>query len=122
MNDILKYKDYISSVHFSTQDEVFHGKVLGINDLVTFEGKSVAELKKSFKEAIEDYLETCAELNKSPEKVYKGSFNVRVPAGLHKAAAMVASQKSLSLNEFVKAALSFTIKHQTELDREMQGV
>lgn len=120
MNDSLKYKDYISSINFSAEDEVFYGKVLGINDLVIFEGKSVAELKKAFKEAIEDYLETCIALNKSPEKAYKGSFNVRVPLQLHRAAALVASQKSLSLNEFVKVALSYTIKHQNEIDKEIR--
>lgn len=122
MSDILKYKDYTSSIHFSAVDEVFHGKVLGINDLVTFEGKSVAELKKAFKEAIEDYLETCKALNKNPDKVYKGSFNVRVPLKLHRAAALVASQKSLSLNEFVKVAISYTLKHQNELDTEIQQI
>jgi len=114
MNDVLKYKNYIATVHFSTDDEVFHGKVLGINDLVSFEGRSVAELKKAFKEAIEDYLETCKELNKEPEKAYKGSFNVRVPMQLHRAVALAASKKSITLNEFVKAALSYSVRHQGE--------
>ncbi len=120
MNDTLKYKDYNSSVHFSAEDEIFHGKVIGINDLVTFEGRSVTELKKAFKEAIEDYIDTCNELNKQPEKTYKGNFNVRVPLQLHKAAALTASQKSLSLNEYVKFAISFAIKHQKEMDKEIK--
>ena len=119
MNDVLKFKDYSSSIRFSAEDEVFHGKVLGINDLVTFEGKSVAELKKAFKEAIEDYLETCKNLQKNPDKVYKGSFNVRVPVKLHRAAALVASQKSISLNDFVKVAISYSIQHQNEIEKEM---
>jgi predicted HicB family RNase H-like nuclease len=58
MNDILQYKDYLASVHFSSEDDVFYGKILGINDLVSFEGASVKELKKAFHEAVEDYLET----------------------------------------------------------------
>ena len=121
MNDILKYKDYISTIHFSTEDEVFHGKVTGINDLVTFEGRSVSELKKAFKEAIEDYLETCKELNKQPDKTYKGSFNVRIPANLHRKAAIIASQKKLSLNEFMKIAISVAIKHENDVDSEIQN-
>ncbi len=56
MFDNLKYKDYTASVHYSADDEVFFGKVLGINDLITFEGSSVNELKAGFAEAIEDYL------------------------------------------------------------------
>jgi predicted HicB family RNase H-like nuclease len=64
MNDILQYKDYNASVHFSADDEVFYGKILGINDLVSFEGSSVKELKKAFKEAVEDYLDVCIDVRK----------------------------------------------------------
>lgn len=60
----------------SADDEVFYGKILGINDLVNFEGASVKQLKKAFKEAVDDYLELCAEIGKTPEKTYKGTFNV----------------------------------------------
>ncbi|MNY18858.1 HicB family protein [compost metagenome] len=119
MNDILKYKGYISTLHYSGEDEVFHGKVIGINDLITFEGQSVQELKEAFKEAIEDYLETCRELNKEPEKMYKGNFNVRVPMQLHKKAAMIAAQKAITLNEFMRIAISFAIKHEHEIGKDI---
>lgn len=119
MNETLKYKDYYSTIHFNAEDEVFYGKVVGINDLVTFEGKSVAELKKSFKGAVDDYLETCTELGKQPDKTYKGSFNVRIPVALHKKAALLASKKNLTLNEFLKVAISFTINHEQEMDKEL---
>ena len=56
MNDILKYKDYLASVHFSVDDDVFYGKVLGVDDLINFEGSSVKELKRAFHEAIDDYI------------------------------------------------------------------
>ncbi len=98
----------------------FMEKVIGINDLVTFEGQSVSELKKAFKEAIEDYLETCAELNKQPDKTFKGSFNVRVPVNLHRKAALVAAQKNMTLNEFMKIAISFTIKHENEVNKDYE--
>ena len=49
MNDIIKYKEYYAVVHFSAEDEVLYGKILGINDLVTFEGQSVKELKSRLK-------------------------------------------------------------------------
>ncbi len=111
MSDIIKYKEYYANVQFSSKDDVFYGKILGINDLVTFEGQSVKELRKSFKEAVEDYIETCRELNKTPEKTYKGSFNIRVSPDLHRDAALVALQKNVSLNDFVKNAISYAIKH-----------
>jgi predicted HicB family RNase H-like nuclease len=112
MTDYLKYKDYLATINYSTEDEVFHGKIFGINDLVTFEGTSVSGLKKAFQEAVKDYLEICMELNKQPEKSYKGVFNVRVSADLHKKAALVATQRSITLNEFVKEALTYAVEHE----------
>jgi predicted HicB family RNase H-like nuclease len=110
MNDVMQYKNYYASVHFSATDEVFYGTVLGITDLVSFEGSSVNELKVAFEEAIDDYLLTCSEIGKQPEKTYKGTFNVRVPSALHKQASIFASVNNITLNEFVKKALFFALK------------
>ena len=109
MGDILEYKGYYASVHFSAEDEVLHGKVIGINDLITFEGSSVRELKKAFRESVDDYLATCKKLKKSPDKTYKGSFNVRIPSDLHREAAIQAALKNMSLNDFVKSAIDFAL-------------
>jgi len=109
MNDLLQYKGYYAEIHFSAEDEVFYGKLIGINDLVNFEADSVKGLKMAFKEAIEDYLETCKDLNKAPDKTYKGSFNVRIPSELHKEAALFAAIKKITLNDFVRYAIDFTI-------------
>ena len=109
MNDILEYKGYYADIHFSANDEVFFGKLIGISDLVSFEGNSVNELKEAFIEAVEDYLETCQEIGKEPDKTYKGTFNVRVPTEIHRQAALIAAIKKVSLNDFVKSALEETI-------------
>lgn len=121
MNDILEYKNYLASVHFSAADDVFYGKVLAINDLISFEGASVKELKAAFEEAVEDYLETCLEVGKAPDKTYKGTFNVRVSSDLHKQAALFAAVHNITLNDFVKKALAFTLAHKDEVNRSMQG-
>ena len=109
MNDVLQYKGYYADIHFSAEDEVFFGKIVGVDDLVNFEADSVKGLKKAFGEAVEDYLKTCSELGKQAEKTYKGSFNVRIPSDLHRQAAMVAYLKKISLNDFVKYAIDSTI-------------
>lgn len=109
MKDTLEYKSYYASVHFDASDEIFHGKVLGINDLINFEGTSVKELKKAFKEAVDDYLDTCHRLGKQPDKAYKGSFNVRISAELHKEAVQFASIKNMTLNDFVKNAIAYVL-------------
>jgi hypothetical protein len=70
-----------------------------------FEGKSVQALKKAFHEAVDDYLETCREMVREPNKPFKGSFNVRVPVELHRKAATKAAKLGLSLNQLVQKAL-----------------
>ncbi len=106
MSELITYKGYQGTVHYSAEDEVFYGKVHGINDLVSFEGCSVDELKSAFQEAVDDYLATCRELGKSPDKTFKGSFNVRITPDLHRQASIYAVNRGMSLNELVKEAIS----------------
>lgn len=115
MKNYLEYKGYVGRVEFSAEDKIFFGKIQGINDLVTFEGTSVNELSTVFEETVNDYLETCKAVNKSPDKVFKGSFNVRVSQELHQKTAILASKKGLNLNDVVKEALNYIVKHEEVL-------
>ena len=83
MSSVMKYKDYIGSVEFSEEDQLFYGKVLGIHSLISYEGESAKELIQDFHEAVDDYLELCVKKRIEPEKAYKGSFNVRISPDLH---------------------------------------
>lgn len=74
MNDILEYKGYYANIHFSANDEVFYGKLIGINDLVSFEGDLVIDVISAFKEARNDFLETFQQLGKSPDKSVHEAF------------------------------------------------
>jgi len=105
MNNVLHYKDYEGSVEFSGEDGAFHGKVSGIKDLISFEGESAADLTADFHNAIDDYLAFCMESGKSPERQFKGSFNVRVGSDLHRKAALIAQRRGESLNTFVEGAI-----------------
>jgi predicted HicB family RNase H-like nuclease len=105
MKDIMIYKGYIGSVHYNTEDEIFYGKIEGINDLISYEGSSVSELKAAFEEAVEDYLELCNLNGREPEKTYKGSFNIRIRPELHKQAAQRALMEGKSLNQYVEEAI-----------------
>ncbi|MFS4417516.1 type II toxin-antitoxin system HicB family antitoxin, partial [Maribacter sp. 2307ULW6-5] len=73
---MLLNKSYLSSVEFSADEGILRGKIIGINDLVSYGANSIDDLQKVFIEAVEDYPETCKELNKEPNKYYKGVFNV----------------------------------------------
>jgi predicted HicB family RNase H-like nuclease len=101
----MEYKGYLGSVHFSGEDEVFHGKVQGIRDLITYEGTDVASVKQNFAEAVDDYLHTCQKRGTSPEQPFKGTFNVRVGRDLHKRAAVYAAEPKMKLNSVVSEAL-----------------
>lgn len=104
-HNTLSHQDFLGSVHFDGSNELFYGKLLGITDLVTFEGTSVAELKKAFQEAVQDYIHLCHKMGKPLKKSYHGSFNVRIPSDLHQRAALVASMQQTSLNKLVQKAL-----------------
>ncbi len=110
MTDRIKYKDFIGSVHFSAEDEVFYGKIEGINDLITFEGSTVSKLKAAFKEAVLDYVELCNDVGKEIFKSFKGSFNVRVNPELHSKAFEHALIEGKSLNQFIKEAIELKIQ------------
>ncbi len=88
---------------------MFFGKIEGIDDLVTFEGSTVVELKSAFEEAVSDYIELCAQNNKTLEKSYKGSFNVRLNPDLHRKAARLAKVEGKTLNQFIMQAVEHEI-------------
>jgi predicted HicB family RNase H-like nuclease len=71
-SNIVEHKEFIGSVNYSDSDECFYGKIEGINDLVTFEGNSVKQLKKAFIEAVDDYLALCKVASKEPYRSVKG--------------------------------------------------
>jgi predicted HicB family RNase H-like nuclease len=103
--DSLIYKNYIGSVNFSEEDEVFYGKIEHVNDLITFESDNAHTLKKAFEKAVDDYLAFCKEKGIVPDKTFKGSFNVRINPLLHKRAWQKAMQKGISLNKFIESSI-----------------
>ncbi|WP_078125749.1 type II toxin-antitoxin system HicB family antitoxin [Leptospira alexanderi] len=105
MKDIIEYNGFLGSVHFDADDEIFFGKIEGIEDLVSFEGESVKQLKKAFQESVDDYLFLCKKSKKNPEKSFKGSFNVRIPTELHRRLHRKSLMEGISLNQLVQIAL-----------------
>jgi predicted HicB family RNase H-like nuclease len=103
--DILKYKQYEGTAELDIARQVCRGKILFIDDLVTYEAATPSGLQAEFEAAVEDYLDTCAELGREPQKPLKGLFNVRIPPALHKAAVIRATEDNVSLNDVVVRAL-----------------
>lgn len=111
MNNVMKYKGYWAKVQYSDEDECFWGEIEGLkNDSITFEGDTVKQLKKDFKDAINHYLEVCKAHNLEPEQQCKGSLNVRLGVELHNKAKMKSIEKNISINELIKEAVSMYLK------------
>ncbi|RYC51047.1 type II toxin-antitoxin system HicB family antitoxin [Flagellimonas olearia] len=115
MADNLEHKGYFGSVEYSSGDGVLHGKIIGISDLVTYEGGSVKELKEAFEGSVDDYLETCRELGKEPDKFFKGVFNVRTSTEIHRELSIMAEKKKMKLNELVNKAFDFLVKNEDKV-------
>ncbi len=105
MNNTMEYKGYIGSVEFSEADGVFYGRVMGIRALISYEGTNASELVADFHGAVDDYLALCEASGETPEKAYKGSFNVRVSPELHKEAVIYAAAHHITLNSFVETSM-----------------
>lgn len=103
--DKLTYKGYVAEVHYSEEDKVLFGKIEGISDLVNFESESAKDIEEEFHKAVDDYLAYCEDVGKSPDKPYKGSFNVRITPELHKQAALYAVMRNKTLNTVVGEAI-----------------
>ena len=105
MKNTINYKGYYGSIEFSDEDNVFFGRIIGINDRITYEGDSVHTLRHDFEEAVDEYLEICKQLGKEPEKDYKGTFNVRITPALHRQLALYSTASGKTLNSAVEEAI-----------------
>lgn len=106
MSKQFEYRGYLGSAEVSIEDGVLFGKLLFIRDTITYEASSVSDLETAFKEAVDDYLDTCKELGDTPDVPCKGTFNVRVGPHIHRDIQLAARERGVGLNEFVCIALT----------------
>ena len=101
----MTYKGYYGSVEFSDEDSVFFGRIVGVNDRITYEGIDVESLRHDFETAVDEYLEICSRLGKEPEKSYKGIFKVRINPSLHRRLAIFSVSNGKTQNAAVEEAI-----------------
>ena len=106
---MMEYKGYVGKVEFDDDAGIFHGEVLDTRDVITFQGKTVAELKTAFQESIDDYLAFCKERGEEPNKPFSGQFVTRVPPELHREVNLAASTSGKSLNAWVAEQLQAAV-------------
>lgn len=116
MKSMLEYKGYHASIEYDAEDNIFVGEVFGITDSLNFHGTTVEELKDMFEQSIDNYLELCKKAGKSPDKEFKGTFNVRIPAELHKKAALAAAEQKMTLNQYVVQAIAQSFQEKDKVE------
>ena len=110
----MEYKGYFAKVDFIDDDNTFHGEIINLRDVITFEGETVNELKQAFQDSVDDYLDFCKQRGEDPEKPYSGKFVVRVEPELHKNITIEARKEGKSLNVWVRDALSKALNDLTQ--------
>ncbi|AJD49008.1 HicB family protein [Isoalcanivorax pacificus W11-5] len=102
----MKYKGYAARIEYSDEDDLFVGHIAGIRDVVGFHGDSVQALHAAFEEAVDDYVDTCAKLNRPPQKPFSGKLSLRLEPELHATVAVKAELAHKSINQWVADVLS----------------
>ena len=102
---MLQYKGYTGRVEFDDEAGLFHGEVIDLRDVITFQGTSVEELESAFRDSIDAYLEFCEERGEEPDRPFSGKLMLRLPPNLHRQAYVRARQEGKSLNQWIAEKL-----------------
>lgn len=103
---MMSYRGYNGHFEYDEKADIFHGQVIGIRDVVTFQGRSIDELKGALRDSVDDYLEMCEQEAKSPDKPFSGKFSLRLNPELHSRVALSAAMTKKSINSFVTEAVN----------------
>ncbi len=98
---MLEHKGYRGHVEFDAEAGIFQGEILDTRDVITFQGKTVNEIKRAFRDSVEDYLEFCAERGEEPDKPFSGRLMVRLSPELHRRLYIEAREQGKSLNQLI---------------------
>jgi predicted HicB family RNase H-like nuclease len=101
----MEYKGYIGAVQFDEEAEIFHGEVINLRDVITFQANSVEGLKQEFHDSIEDYLDFCKERGEAPEKPFSGKLTLRLQPDLHRKIYIKSRKENKSLNNWITESL-----------------
>jgi len=99
--NLIEYKGYLGHVEYDPDDEILHGKVVNIDDMITFAADSPKEVKKAFEESVDEYMAYCKEQGGEPDKPYSGSFRLRMPRDVYQDVGYGAKVCDVSMNTFL---------------------
>jgi predicted HicB family RNase H-like nuclease len=102
---MMAYRGYLAHMAFDEQANLFHGEVINIRDVVTFQGQSVDELRQAFADSVEDYLAFCAERGEAPEQPFSGRFTVQLSPEQHRKVLLAAEKAGKDVAQWVAEVL-----------------
>lgn len=109
---MIEYKGYVGVFEFDPERDTFHGTVVNTNDVISFYGSSVNELRKEMGNSVEEYLAFCREQGRSPEKPFSGKLILRTNPELHRRVALEAARHRLSMNAYLQEVLEKAVAGQ----------
>jgi len=98
---MMHYKGYLGKAEYDDDAGIFHGEVVNTRDVITFQGATVEELRRAFRDSVDDYLEFCASRGEDPDKPFSGQFITRISPQLHRDVKIAAALAGKSLNAWV---------------------
>jgi predicted HicB family RNase H-like nuclease len=105
LTNLLKYKDYYAHIAFDPSADAFHGRVIGIRDVIDFYGRTPEELREELANSVDEYLAWCAEEGTKPEKTWQGKLTIRIAEDLRRRIDVAASAHGESINAWITAVL-----------------
>ncbi len=103
---MMQYKGYLSHIEFDDEANIFHGEVINIRDVITFQGSSVDELKKALEESVEDYLAFCTERGEEPNLPFSGQLTLKLSPEQHRKIILAAENSGKDINSWVSEVLA----------------
>lgn len=110
MKNTMTYKGYTASIEFDVDDRIIVGRVLDVEDVITFHSGSVASFEKAFHHAVDEYIAACEKLNQTPEKPASGRLMLRISPSVHASALKAAARSRLSLNKWAEQVLRNSVR------------
>ena len=104
----MEYKGYRARVEFDDDADIFHGEIINTRDVITFQGKSVDELRQAFEDSVEDYLSFCAQRGEEPEKPFSGRFTVQLSPEQHRRVILAAEKAGKGVDKWIAEVLDQT--------------
>jgi predicted HicB family RNase H-like nuclease len=64
----MQYRGYTGVLEVDEEAGILYGHVIGLRDVITFQGTTITQAKREFRRSVDSYLEFCTRRGEPPEK------------------------------------------------------